>query len=41
MRLIYSDDKFDAMVRGTDGGRWTVMPNFIPALWATIMRTAG
>jgi len=41
MRLIYSDDKFDAMVRGADGGRWAVMPNFILALWATIMRTAG
>lgn len=41
MRLIYSDDNFDALVRGADGGRWAVMPNFIPALWGTTIRTAG
>lgn len=35
MRLIYSDEKFDALVRGAPEGRWAVMPNFLQKLWGT------
>ncbi len=41
MRLVYSDEKFDALVRGAKGGSWAVMPNFLPDLWGTITRSVN
>jgi hypothetical protein len=35
MRLIFSDEKFEARVRGAPGGSWAIMPNFLPKLWGT------
>jgi hypothetical protein len=35
MRLIFGDEKFDARVRGSPGGSWAVMPNFLNKVWGT------
>ena len=39
MRLIYNDEKFEVRVRGAPDGRWTVMPDFLPSLWGTAVRS--
>ena len=39
MRLIYGDPKYDVLTRGAPGGRWSVMPSFLPNLWATALRS--
>lgn len=39
MRLIYGDEKFDVLPRGSAGGQWSVMPNFIPNLWGLAIRS--
>lgn len=39
MRLIYGDTKYKALTRGASGGQWSVMPNFVPNLWATALRS--
>lgn len=39
MRLIYTDENFDTNVRGAPDGRWTVMPNFLPTLWGTAIKS--
>lgn len=43
MRLIYGDASYDALPRGSVGGQWSVMPNFLPGLWgvATKLLTEG
>jgi len=39
MRLIYGDAKYDLMVRSAEGGRWSIMPNYLNALWGTAARS--
>lgn len=39
MRLIFGDEKFDALVRGTPGGSWSVLPNFLNNLWGTVTKS--
>lgn len=39
MRLVYGDVKYDTMVRGAEGGHWSVMPNYLNALWGTATRS--
>lgn len=39
MRLVYGDAKYDVLTRGASGGQWSVMPNFVPNLWATALRS--
>ncbi|MDA8454266.1 hypothetical protein M4R22_05785 [Acidovorax sp. GBBC 3334] len=33
LRMIYADQSFELMMRGTAGGRWYVMPNLTTDLW--------
>lgn len=41
MRLIFGDEKFDTLVRGSPGGSWAVMPNFLNSLWGTAIASLG
>lgn len=41
MRLIYNDEKFELRVRGSPDGSWTVMPDFLTALWGTAVKSGG
>lgn len=41
MRLIYNNETFEVRVRGAPDGRWTVMPNFLPTLWATAVGSSN
>lgn len=38
-RLIYTDAKYDPMVRGAEGGRWSLMPDFLYNLSGTATRS--
>ncbi|MBL8645861.1 MAG: hypothetical protein JNL46_01310 [Sphingosinicella sp.] len=35
IRVIFGDKKFETLVRGSPGGSWAVMPNFLNNLWGT------
>lgn len=39
MRLIYGDAEYNVLTRGASDGQWSVMPNFVPNLWATALRS--
>lgn len=39
-RVIYTDIQYDAMLRGAEGGRWSLAPDFIHKLWGTATRPA-
>jgi len=39
--VIYGDAKYDVMARGAENGSWSIMPNFLPTLWATALASIG
>ena len=38
LRMMYADDQFDPMVRGTAGGEWYAMANLTTDLWTARLR---